>query len=191
MKILHYLPDVDKSSGGVLTYIQILAASLGNSAELHILTCHTADEMEVTNCSLHYLSVRYIPKFGTKAEFLSILHEVNPDVFHTNSCWIPTSAYTSIWAKEAGYKVVYTPHGMLEPWILHRNYWLKKLPALLLYQKKALQKADMIHATSAGEMTNLMELGYNMNVTIVPNAINIDAYMLRTKRAHIDCLQSA
>ncbi len=179
MKILHYLPDIDKSSGGVLRYVQVLMKTLGQSIELHLLTCHTADEMEVTGCNVHYLSVRYIPSWNTKREFMNILEMVNPDIFHTNSCWIPTSAYTAIWAKEFGCKVVYTPHGMLEPWILNRHYWLKKLPALLLYQRRAIRKADLLHATSDGEMHNLLSLGYNDNVCIIPNPIDTKVITLK------------
>lgn len=179
MKILHYLPDIDKSSGGVMSYIQTLTESLGQSVDLHVLTCHTKDEMKVTNCNLHYLSVRYIPKWDTKREFLQILDEIHPDVFHTNSCWIPTSALTAIWAKDAGYKVVYTPHGMLEPWIIKRSYLTKKLPALLLYQKRALKKADMLLATSKSERDNLLALGYNKNICVIPNAIDVDSIALK------------
>ncbi|MCQ2203679.1 MAG: glycosyltransferase [Bacteroidales bacterium] len=188
MKILHYLPDIDKSSGGVLSYIQILAKSLDSNVDLHIVTCHTDDEMPVDNCEIHYISVRYFPTLSTKREFLDVLHRVDPDVFHSNSCWIPTSALTAIWAKEAGYKVVYTPHGMLEPWILQRHYWTKKLPALLLYQKRAIRKADMIHATSAGEMNNFLQLNFNHNISVVPNAINVDSIPFKdnwTKSKHL------
>lgn len=181
MKILHYLPDLDKSSGGVLSYIQVLAAALGDAVELHLLTCHTDNEMSVSDkCSLHYLSVRYIPRWDTKSEFLRVLDEVKPDVFHTNSCWIPTSAYTVIWAKNAGYKVIYTTHGMMEPWIMKRNYWLKKWPALMLYQKKAIKMADVIHATSHNEMVNLLALGYNKNICIVANTIDVSSVTMKT-----------
>lgn len=53
--------------------------------------------------------------------------------------------------QKAGYHVVYTPHGMLEPWIMKRHYWTKKLPALLLFQKRGIQIANVIHATAESE----------------------------------------
>ena len=43
--------------------------------------------------------------------------------------------------QELNYKIVLTPHGMLEPWIIKRHYWTRKIPALLLYQKNAIIKA--------------------------------------------------
>jgi glycosyltransferase involved in cell wall biosynthesis len=63
---------------------------------------------------------------------------------------------------------------MLEPWIMKRNYWVKKLPALILYQKKAICKADYIHATAESEKENLLQLGYNGKIKVIPNAVNVD-----------------
>lgn len=188
IKVLHYLPDIDRSSGGVLTYIQVLASAFKDKLELHIVTCHTADEMQVENCRMHYLSSRYLPKWNTKQEFLSILNEMKPDVFHTNSCWIPLCSFTAIWAKQAGYKVVYTTHGMMEPWIMKRHFLTKKLPALVLYQRCALKKVDMIHATSEYEMRHLLELHFNNKIGVIPNAIDVDSVSLKeswAKTRHI------
>ena len=58
---------------------------------------------------------------------------------------------------------------MLEPWVLAKNYWKKKLPALLFYQKYSLKMADVLVATAETEKNNLLKLGYNKNIKIVPN----------------------
>lgn len=71
-------------------------------------------------------------------------------------------------------KIVYTPHGMLEPYALQRHYWTKKLPAILLFQKKSLQVCDLIHATADTERDNLLKLGWNKNVEVVANCVQID-----------------
>ncbi|MCQ2229257.1 MAG: glycosyltransferase [Bacteroidales bacterium] len=180
MRILFYLPDLDRSSAGVLSYVQSYARMMYGKIELHLLTAHTEDEESIEiPCVMHYLSVRYIPKRGTRNEFLRILNEVYPDVYHTNVCWIPTCAMTAIWAKDAGYRVVYTTHGMMEPWIMKRHYWMKKFWALKLFQRKALEIADVLHATSEGERQNLLKLGYNTNVCVIPNCIDISAIVAK------------
>lgn len=84
-------------------------------------------------------------------------------------------------AQKQGYKVVLTPHGMLEPWIIQRHYWTRKVPALWLYQKAAVQKADCIHATADSERDNLLKLGYNNNVKVVK--LGIDAESIVMKKA--------
>ncbi len=42
MKILHYIPSIDRTSGGTTTYLQMPAKELGNLAELHIVS-HASD----------------------------------------------------------------------------------------------------------------------------------------------------
>ena len=42
MKIVHYIPSIDRIAGGTSTYMQVLAKPLGELAEVHILT-HASD----------------------------------------------------------------------------------------------------------------------------------------------------
>ena len=93
---------------------------------------------------------------------------------------MPSTAYAVILAKQEGYKVVLCPHGMLEPWDVKKNYWTKKLPALLLYQKKAIKDADCILATSEMERCNLLNLGYNNKLSVIPNGIDINDISIKS-----------
>ena len=38
MKILHYIPSIDRTSGGVGAYMQLLAKELGKLCDLYIVT---------------------------------------------------------------------------------------------------------------------------------------------------------
>ena len=108
-----------------------------------------------------------------KCDFILLLDEICPDVVHVNCCWIPGCALTQRWAQEKGYRVVLTPHGMLEPWIMKRHYLTRKLPALLLYQKRAIVQADMLHATAYSERDNLLRLGYNDRIMVIANGVDV------------------
>lgn len=174
MKILHYIPSIDEISGGVGAYMQLFTRDLGRQCELHVVTHRSDNERMLENCTVHYIDYKWKPWNNCKREFLTLLNEIHPDVFHTNSCWMPVSALTAMWAKDAGYKVVYTPHGMLEPYSIRRHYWTKKLPAILLFQKKGLQVCDLIHATADTEKENLLKLGWNKKVVVVANCVQID-----------------
>lgn len=180
MKIIHYIPSIDRSSGGVGAYMQLLTVELGKLVELHVVTHQEENLLELENCTVHYIPKNNNP-FSAKGkkEFLRWLDDISPDVFHTNCCWLPMSARTAIWAKQRGYKVVYTPHGMLEPWIMQRHYWTKKLPALLLFQKKGLKVADLIHATAESEKENLLRLGWNTNIAVVPNCVQVERIAMK------------
>lgn len=178
MKILHYIPSIDRTSGGVGGYMQLLSKELGKIVELHVATQRSGNMLELKNCDVHYLpSWKHI--FKMKMAWLKLLDDVKPDVVHCNCCWIPDSALTEKWAQEQGYKVVLTPHGMLEPWILQRHYYTKKVPALWLYQRGAVKKADMVHATAASEKEHLLQLGWNDKIMIVPNGIDVDSIQMK------------
>lgn len=180
MKILHYIPAIDNSSGGIGAYMQLLARDLGKLCELHVVTHKNEEDRILDNCQVHYIPDKFMPWNNCKKEFLSVLNRVKPDIVHSNSCWTPVSSLAAIWAKEAGYPVVYTPHGMLEPYAVKRHYWTKKLPAILLYQKKGIVVADMIHATAETEKCNLAKLGWNNNISVIPNCVQTDEIEMKT-----------
>ena len=174
LKILHYIPSIDETSGGVGAYMQLLSRDLGKLCELHVLTHKGDNERKLENCTIHYMPYKWLPWNNCKQEFLVVLNEVQPDMFHTNCCWQPVSALVVRWAKSAGYKVVYTPHGMLEPYAIARHYWTKKLPAILMFQKAGIKNADLIHATADTEKENLIKLGWNRNVKVIANCVQLD-----------------
>lgn len=115
-----------------------------------------------------------------KKTWNKILNEIHPNIIHINCCWLPQCAWAQEWAQKLGYKVILTPHGMLEPWIMRRHYWTRKLPALLLYQKEAIIKANYIHATAESEKNNLLNLGYNNKIEVIANGIDVDNIQIKS-----------
>ena len=179
MKIIHYIPSIDRTSGGTPAYMQLLANELGKLVELHIVSHVSNNPVNIGNSQVHY-----IPTFNQyrkmKRQWLFLLNEINPDIVHINCCWMPGCALTQKWSQELNYKIVLTPHGMLEPWIIKRHYWTRKIPALLLYQKNAIIKANYLHATANSEKENLLKIGYNKNIEIIANGIEIEKITLKT-----------
>ena len=142
MKIIHYIPSIDRTAGGTSTYMQVLAKGLGELAEVHIITHASENPLAMENCTVHYVP-EYNPFKGAwRKRVAEMMEEVKPDIVHVNCCWMPACAAVQRIAQKHGYKVVLTPHGMLEPWIIKRHYWTRKVPALLLYQKAAVRNAD-------------------------------------------------
>lgn len=181
MKVLHYIPSIGKSGGGVSAYLQLLSHDLGQLVDLHIVTHHTPDEMQLNYCSVHFIEGSIKHPIKMKREYCALLDEIKPDVVHVNGCWMMQCSWTVFWTKAKKYPVVLSPHGMLEPWDIQKNYWTKKLPALLLYQKRSIEISDVLVATAEKEKNNLLALGYNSNLVVVPNGIIVDG---------IDCKES-
>lgn len=179
MKVIHFIPSIDRASGGVGAYMQLLSKELGKLCELHIVTSKSENPLPMESAKLHYIPCNITAYSRMRKEWISLLNEIHPDIVHVNCCWLPCSAFTQKWAQSLGYKVVLTPHGMLEPWIISRHYWTKKVPALLLYQKAAIVNANCIHATAESEKNNLLKLGYNKKIEVIANGIDVDSIRMK------------
>ena len=180
MKVLHFIPSLRAADGGTTTYMQQLAPALGQLCELHVCALASADDIiPLTGCQLHTItaSVRHIGQM--RREWMELLANVQPDVVHINCCWLPQIALVTRWtdqwraARTSATKLILTPHGMLEPWILARHYWTRKVPAIWLYQRRAVQRCDLLIATADEERDHLMQLGWNRRIGVVKNGIDV------------------
>lgn len=180
MKIIHYIPSIDRTWGGTSTYMQVLGKELGKLAEVHIITHASENPLPIDNCKIHYVS-GYNPLKGSfKIEVNKLFDVLKPDLVHVNCCWMPACSLVQKMAQKRNIKVVLTPHGMLEPWIIKRHYWTRKVPALLLYQRAAIKNADCLQATAESEKQNLLKLGYNSNIKIVKLGIDAESIAMKT-----------
>ncbi len=178
MKILHYIPSIDQAMGGTTAYMQLLAKPLGQIVELHVATHVSPQPVALENCTVHYVSASLLG--GMQREWRGLLRDLKPDVVHVNGCWTPGCAVAQFVAQSEGVAVVLSPHGMLEPWIVSRHYWTRKLPALLLYQRRAVRRATLLHATAESERRNLLALGLNPRIEVVANGIEVENIQQKT-----------
>ncbi len=97
-----------------------------------------------------------------------------PALVHASGLWDHGSLAVDRARRAMAFPLVISPRGMLEPWALnHRR--LKKAAALLLWQRRQLTRADMLHATSAQECDNIRRLGLRNPVCVIPNGIELPA----------------
>lgn len=176
MKVLHYIPSLAASAGGVASYLSVLCEELGKLVELHVATSYESKrEVKICNAIVHRISSGLTCYSSSKA----LLKELRPDVVHINGCWQPQLAFFQWAAQSLQIPVVLSPHGMLEPWIVKRHYWTRKWPAIQLYQRGLVKRADYLHATADTEKDNLLRLGWNASITVIPNAVNIEELPLK------------
>lgn len=140
MVIVHYIPSIDRTSGGVGAYMQLLAGELGKLVDLHVVSHRSAHMLEMPHAKLHLVAGGLAGLRKAKREWQTLIDWLKPNAVHINGCRTPGCALMQKWAKELNCKVVLTPHGMLEPWIVKRHYYTRKLPALWLYQKAAVAR---------------------------------------------------
>ena len=56
MKVIHYIPSIDRASGGTTAYMQLLADKLGKLVELHVVSHESDNPVTLDNCRIHYIS---------------------------------------------------------------------------------------------------------------------------------------
>ncbi|MCW2118500.1 glycosyltransferase [Flavobacterium sp. 7A] len=171
MKIIHYIASIDQHGGGTTEYMRLLSAALKDSCTLSIATGKSDHPIAIDGVPVRFFDSRVIRWYSLLKEFRNYLEEEKPDIVHINGIWSPQNWGFQKVAQQLNIKVILSPHGMLEPWIINHNPWKKKL-AMALYQKKAIQNADYLHATAAMEEKSIKALGFSNPLVIIPNFID-------------------
>lgn len=184
MRVLQFIPSLNAYDGGTATYMQQLAPCLGREVELHICVLTPVEDcMPMPGARLHSIELRLSRLLRMRQQWMQLLEEVQPDVLHVNCCWMPHCAlvqrWTKQWSKKVGQPVRFflTPHGMLEPWLIRRNYWSRKIWAIWGYQRAAVREADGVIATAVEEQQHLRELGWcdPDKVHLLPNGMDVQS----------------
>ena len=172
MKVIHYIASIDKSGGGTTEYIRLLSNAIKEKVVLIIATGRSQDPIIINGVTIKFFKSNLLRWFSLLNEFRDFLEKEKPDVVHINGIWSPQNWGFQKAAQKLGIKVIISPHGMLEPWIIAHNP-LKKRVALYLYQKKAIKQSSVIHATSPMEANNIKALGFNNTIFVIPNGIDV------------------
>lgn len=171
MRVLQFMPSLRPVDGGTTTYLEQFAPALAQQCELHVATLTSTGNVSLAGAQIHVLPYGWSKLPAMVKEWRRLLNEIHPDVVQINCCWMIQCALLQM-SVPKDIAVVLMPHGMLEPWIINRHYYTRKLPAILLYQRMCIAKADMLFATCQAEKEHLQALGWNRNIEIIPNCID-------------------
>lgn len=93
------------------------------------------------------------------------------DVVHQHGIWTACSLTTNILHQVHRAPTVIAPHGSLQQWALKRSAWKKRL-ALLAYERRNLENAACLHATSEAEIDDCRNYGLSNPIALIPNGIS-------------------
>lgn len=94
------------------------------------------------------------------------------DIFHMEALWRYPQLLMTAWKKHKKAPIVCSPHGMLDPYIINNQGWLKRLISKLFFQK-SLEAVDCYHALCQKEYEDIRAYGLKQPVAIIPNGINM------------------
>ena len=94
-----------------------------------------------------------------------------PDIVHVHGCWNYQTVRQALQAHRQGSRIVFTPHGGLEPWIISERRLSEKLCKTLLWQRRMAERSYVIIAQGNMEAEALRQLGWNPRIEIIRNAV--------------------
>jgi glycosyltransferase involved in cell wall biosynthesis len=105
------------------------------------------------------------------------------DVVHFHGLWQPRFLSISKRCRRSRKPYVVSPHGMLEPWAWRHRRW-KKWPYFLLVERRFLNGAAAILATSEIEEEHLQQFRFGPSLTTIPLGLagNFDECYWQTRR---------
>lgn len=182
MKLVHVVPHIDQEAAGPSYSVPRLCQSLaacGNDVELTCLAARGA--VGGVTLDLHAqwsilgrfaISTSLARALGQKAKVV--------DVVHNHSLWSMVNVAAGWVVPGNRAKLVTSPRGTLSSWALSRSKGVKRL--LWPLQRRALARADLLHATSEVELQEIRAQGFTAPVAVLPNGIDVpDLPMENTK----------
>ena len=94
-----------------------------------------------------------------------------PDIVHVHGCWQYKIVRHAMRAHRQGSRIVFTPHGGLEPWIINERRLCEKLGKTLLWQRRMAECSYVMIAQGNMEAEALRQLGWNPRIEIIRNAV--------------------
>lgn len=167
MRIINIVDSVDRINYGIWHAVTVNAALLaekGIQSELWYPEKAFTSIPAVTNVPLPSLSI-------SELKHLMVTRKLDPkkDIIVTHGAWSYATRWGACFKKE-GFKWIYVPHGMLEPWPLQQKR-IKKALYLHLIEKRLAKKADCIKAVSIPESVNLRQFFKPALIQFIPNGV--------------------
>lgn len=105
------------------------------------------------------------------SEFKNICQQTHPDIVHCHGCWQYAIVNAVNNARKHGARVVISPHGQLEPWVLEEKSLQEKLHKTLLWQKNCVEKSYALIAFGKMEQNYLLQLKWNPRIEVIRNTV--------------------
>jgi glycosyltransferase involved in cell wall biosynthesis len=119
-------------------------------------------------------------RFAVSSDFVRFLKNERSrfEIVHNHSLWSMVNVTTGCLVPGGHARLVTSPRGTLSEWALNRRRQTKSL--LWPWQRLALERADLLHATSNGECGDMRAQHLSAPVAVIPNGIDLPVMV--TKR---------
>lgn len=177
-RVIQVVPRIAAISSGPSLSVPSLSAALASAGcAVQLMALEPAPAELVFGHSTFFPCNR-LPlagRLGASTQLLGALIQAakTSDIMHTNSLWMMPNIYPERAIKGTNCKLVVSPRGTLSAWALQRSR-VRKWLVTLLGQRRCLNAAHCIHATSMDELSQIRRAGYGNPVAVIPNGIECD-----------------
>jgi glycosyltransferase involved in cell wall biosynthesis len=172
-KITIITPAICRTGGGVSEVARLQAQALKNHGlDIEVLTFETPyyelDKHQWGNIDIKKFKIFGPKKFSFSIGLILYLIKNHPQIIHIHGLWMSHCLAAFIAKIYCKSRIIITPHGMLEAWIMKRSKGMKSLVGAL-YQKSLINNADSIQALTEKEVLDISENTINKKILIIPN----------------------
>ena len=184
MRILHAVRDLDARSGGPSRSVTATAEYLSREGfECGVLYSRQKGEVFYRAGKVERFARHEIPGKVSASNLDAVLCDRQIDVLHIHGIWTRWLHHACVNASRRSIPYAIAPRGMLEPWAMKQK-WLKKRLAWWTYQRRDLQSAARIHATSELEKQAIEALGIKTTCVVIPNGVEIPESVAVQPKSH-------
>jgi glycosyltransferase involved in cell wall biosynthesis len=185
MRLVHVIPHIDQEAAGPSYSVPRLCQSLAVCGNQVTLTCLAA-RGDISGVTLD-LQPQWpvLGRFAISTKLTSALWRkaARVDIVHNHSLWSMVNVASGWVVPGRGAKLVTSPRGTLSAWALSRSPGLKRI--LWPLQRRALVRANMLHATSEVEYQEIRAQGFTAPVAVIPNGIDLPDLAKRPVRTAV------
>ncbi|MFT6841339.1 MAG: glycosyltransferase involved in cell wall biosynthesis [Psychroserpens sp.] len=172
MRVNHIVEDFSLASGGIRTVVEELHLKLIKEEKKSVIVTTVKESNDNVLCfpvsNPIYKKWCYAPLLGESLE------SNKSGVNHIHGVWMYPQFTALKFGVEENVNTVFTPHGMLEPWLWKQGGFKKKIYFNNLI-KSNIENSNVIHAITPDERNNLKALLPNAKrIEVIPNLISLN-----------------
>lgn len=173
MRVLHYSTRLGRSAGGLYHSVSSLARAMADlGAETMVAGGRESgfDDDRAVWGRLPLVTQNLGPlRYGFSPGMHTEIARMAPDILHIHGVWSAGAVYGRFMPRHT--RIVVSPRGMLDPWILARKPWLKRIHAAL-FERPMLARAH-VHALSEHEALSALSFMPSLagRIFTLPNGV--------------------
>lgn len=142
---------------------------------MNILHYYPADDSMISQYASmleQHMTMGMVCFFATTLpQAIQLMQMADIQILHVHGCWRTSAARLYRLARKKGTRLVVSPHGALEPWIMDSHYWTDKLPKRIAFQQNMIRSAYAVVVQGNMEKECLDKLKWNSRTIVVRNPI--------------------